>query len=81
MEGVIMGFENIKKICSFSVSNWHLITMLAPYLSKELENGHQICTFFETDMEEMMEEFLSKLTLNQETKEQLLNLNWNNNQG
>lgn len=81
MEGVIMEFENIKKICSFSVSNWHLITMLAPYLSKELENGHQICTFFETDMEEMMEEFLSKLTLNQETKEQLLNLNWNNNQG
>lgn len=76
-----MGFENIKKICSFSVSNWHLITMLAPYLSKELENGHQICTFFETDMEEMMEEFLSKLTLNQETKEQLLNLNWKNNQG
>ena len=76
-----MGVENIKKICSFSVSNWHLITMLAPYLSKELENGHQIYTFFETDMEEMIGEFLLKLTLNQETKEKLSNLNWNSNKG
>ena len=78
MEGVVM---ELKRICSFSVSNWHLVTMLAPYLNKKLEDGHQICTFFETDIEEIMEEFLKKLTLKQETKQQLASLNWHSNKG
>lgn len=81
MGDVRMELKNKKKICSFSVSNWHLITMLAPYLSKALKNEHQICTFFETDMQEIMQEFLSRLTLKLETKQQLASINWHSNKG
>ena len=74
-----MNLKKIKKICSFSVSKWHLVTMLAPYLSKEVENKQQICTYFETDMQDIIEEFLSKLTLNPQDKQELEYLNWHSN--
>ena len=74
-----MELKKVKRICSFSVSNWHLITMIIPYLNKELENEHPICTFFETDMEEIIKEFLKKLTLKNELKNELANLNWSSN--
>ena len=77
----MMRLKNLKKICSFSVSDWHLITMLAPYLSKKLESEEKIYTFFETDMQEIMQKFLSKLTLNSNLKQKLQKLNWNSNKG
>lgn len=76
-----MESKNIKKICSFSVSNWHLITMIVPYLTKQMQEEHQICTFFETNMEELVDEFLSKLTLNETSKQKLKTIYWNSNLG
>ena len=39
--GVIMNLLNndVERLCSFYVSDWHLITMLLPYINKEIKLG------------------------------------------
>lgn len=73
--------QNIKRICSFSVSNWHLVTMLTPYLNEAINAEDEIYTFFETNMEIIIREFLMKLTLNVNTKQKICELNWKNSKG
>lgn len=46
------GTENIEKLCSFYASEWHLTTMLLPYINRELEKNTKIITILEKDIEE-----------------------------
>ena len=32
----------IKKICSFYVSDWHLVTMLLPYINRQIDEKAKI---------------------------------------
>lgn len=66
---------SVKKICSFCVSNWHLVTMLTPYISKKIEKEDMIM-LLEEDMTEITQEFLSKLSLQKEIKEKVECLVW-----
>lgn len=68
--------SNIKKICSFYVSGWHLISMLLPYISKQ--SNKNIINISEENLKELVEVFLSKLNLTMEKQEELLKINWNN---
>ena len=34
------------KLCSFYVSDWHLVTMLLPYLNEEINKENKIVTLF-----------------------------------
>lgn len=38
--------DNIKKICNFYVSDWHLAVMLLPYINKEINKGTKLLLFF-----------------------------------
>ena len=67
----------VEKMCSFCVSNWHLITMLIPYISQKIE-GENILIYLEEDINELIEEFLNKLSYEKELKEKILELNWKN---
>lgn len=69
--------KDIKKVCSFCVSDLHLITMLLPYLNKKLKIQEKVITILEKDLEEQINLVLSRLTLNEEEKLNLLNINWN----
>jgi len=69
--------KNIKKVCSFCVSDWHFITMLIPYLHKKMMEQADIKMCLENSEFEVMRIFLSKLTLKEEEKQQLADLNWN----
>lgn len=69
--------NDIKRICSFCVSDWHFITMLIPHINKKIEAGENVKVYTKQSRFETMRTFLSKLTLNQESKQQLANLNWN----
>lgn len=71
------GNENIKKVCSFCVSDLHLITMLLPYLNKKINDDEKVITILEKDLEEQTELVLSRLTLKEEEKLNLRNINWN----
>lgn len=68
--------ENVKKVCSFCVSDLHLITMLLPYLDRKLKKNESFITVLENDLKEQVKLVLSRLTLNNEDKNKLLNIKW-----
>lgn len=69
--------QSIKKVCSFCVSDLHLVTMLLPYLDKKIKENEKFITISENNLEEQIKLVLSRLTLNSESKNNLLNINWN----
>lgn len=73
-----MGYtnDNIKKICNFYVSDWHLAVMLLPYINKEINEGVKITTIFERNMKDNIETLVGKLNLKNEDR--ILQINWNN---
>lgn len=68
--------DNIKKICNFYVSDWHLVVMLLPYINKEINEGVKITTIFERNMKDNIETLVEKLNLKNENE--ILQINWNN---
>lgn len=67
--------NGVKRICSFCVSNWHLVTMLMPYISQKIENEN-VVMLLEEDMSEIASEFLKHITLEDKLKEMFENLKW-----
>jgi len=41
--------DNLKKLCSFYVSDIHFGTMILPYISKKIEEKNNVYTVFEKD--------------------------------
>ncbi len=71
--------NNIEKLCSFYVSDWHLVTMLLPYINKEINENANIITILENNIEENIKTLIKKLNLKNEQK--ILNINWRNTNG
>ena len=71
-----MGDLKIKRVCGFNVSSIHFSVMILPYINKELEKEKNIITLLECNLEKNIQEILSKITLNNEAKEKIINLNW-----
>lgn len=66
----------IKRVCGFNISSIHFSMMILPYLSKELEEEKNIITILEGNLEKNIKQVVSKITLNKEAKEKILNVNW-----
>lgn len=69
-------FVNIKTVCGFYISRTHLITMILPYLKNELNKNIKFNTILEYSLIENVNDVLSKLILNDNEKEKILDLNW-----
>ncbi len=67
--------NNIKMVCSFYASEWHLVTMLLPNIDKKINKGIKITTILEKSLKNNMETLLKKLKLENESK--ILNIGWN----
>lgn len=67
--------NNVKNMCCFYASNWHLMVMIFTYLKKN--NNTIIKTILEENIENDVEEFITKCNLNKDEKEKLLSINWN----
>lgn len=67
--------KNVSKMCSFYVNGWHLIIMILPYISKEIEKN-QIIIINEENLEVHLKSILDKLNICEEMKEKIINLNW-----
>ena len=66
--------KKMEKLCSFYVSDWHLATMILPYISHKIEENAKIVTILEKGMEEHIKTLVEKLNLkNQNT---ILNISW-----
>lgn len=72
-------FNNIKRVCGFYVSSVHLITMMLPYLKKQIQNKIKIETFLEYNLDKNVNDIVKNITINKEEKENILNINWKNN--
>ena len=70
--------NNIIKICSFYVSDWHLTAMLLPFIEEEIEKKEKLCTIFQRNIEYNMKEILSRIKINERKKEEILNISWKN---
>ena len=68
--------SSTQKVCSFYVSNMHFATMILPFVSKQMEEKTKIVTFFENNYTTNIELVLSKLTISEDRKKELLTLNW-----
>ncbi len=68
--------NNLKKDCSFYVSDFHLLAMILPYINKELNEGKKVVTILEQDLQNEMEILISKMNLKEETKNKIMNINW-----
>lgn len=66
--------KNIKKVCSFYISDWHLVTMLLPNIDKKINKGIKITTITETNLTEKIQTLLDKLKI--KNKEKILNIGW-----
>lgn len=71
--------SNIKNICGFYVSGVHLVTMILPYMKKQIENDIKIETFFEYNLKDNTNKVLKNLIVNDNDKQKILNINWKNN--
>lgn len=71
-----MGDLEIKKVCGFSISSIHFSMMILPYIKKELEKQKEVITILEGNLEKNINQILSKLTITDEEKEKILNINW-----
>lgn len=67
--------SKIKKVCSFYISDWHLVTMLLPNIDKKINKKITITTITETDLTEKIKTLLDKLRI--KNKERILKINWN----
>lgn len=66
----------IKKVCGFNISSIHFSMMILPYINKELEQEKSVITILEGNLEKNIKQVLSKITINNESKEKILNINW-----
>ena len=75
-----MKFEEktLTKICNFYVSDWHLVTMILPYINQKVNEEAKITTILEKDLEQNIKTLLEKLNL--ENKQKILEINWNHNE-
>lgn len=64
-------------MCSFYASDWHLTTMMLPYVAKLAEKDIQIETILEHGIEKNIKELISKLNMKKDLKQKILNINWN----
>ena len=70
--------NDLTKICSFYVSDWHLITMLLPYINNKVNEQTNIAMILENEIKDNVETLVEKLNL--KNKEKILNLNWSSKQ-
>lgn len=68
--------KKVEKLCSFYVSNWHLVTMLLPYINKQIDKNIKIITILENSIEENIKILLERLNLKNE--KEILKINWKN---
>lgn len=60
--------ETLEKICSFYVSEWHMVTMLLPYINKQIENNVNVETILQQEIEKNVTELVSRLHTKNEEK-------------
>lgn len=68
--------EFILKLCGFYVSDWHLITMLLPYINTKIEEKAIIHTILEENISTNVKTLVEKLNI--KNRKNILKIDWKN---
>lgn len=68
--------NQMKKVCGFYVNDWHLTTMILPYVNKELEKENEIITILQNGINKNIEEILTKMNLNEDSNSKIKKIDW-----
>lgn len=68
--------EQIKKVCSFYVNDWHLTTTILPYIYKQIHKNNKIIPILQNGIQTNIQEILSKMNLNKKLNDEILQINW-----
>lgn len=68
--------KDFKKMCSFYVSDVHLITMLLPYIAAKIEERKAVYTLLEDNLKPIVKKLLAKTNLNETLKKEIMNIHW-----
>ena len=66
---------NKKKMCSFFVSEYHLLTMLLPYINEEIVKNKNLIIFTEQDLNDSLKKYLKRN--NKYSSSKIMKLGWN----
>lgn len=67
-----------EKVCAFYASDYHFEMISLPYISKSMEENKNIVILTENNLEDTIGTLVSKINLNEEKKDKILKLDWNN---
>ena len=70
--------NNIEKMYSCYVSEYHLEMILLPFVNQKIENHEEVIIETEQNLENSLKFLLKKMNLKQENKDKILSLSWNN---
>lgn len=65
------------KICAFNVNEFHLMTILMPYIYEAVNEEKKVITFFEKDLQKIYEKVLNTNSLFWKNREKLDEIDWN----
>lgn len=68
---------SLEKICNLYASDFHLCTMLFPFINQNMEQGKEVINIFENNLEENMKTIINRIKMENELKENLLKIEWN----
>ena len=68
-----------KKTCAFYASDYHFEMISLPYINKKLDESKEVIILTENNLKETIKTLVSKINLNQSKKENILKINWENN--
>lgn len=69
--------QDIEKMCSFYVSDFHLEMILVPYLNQKIDNKEEIKILTEKNLQDSVNVLLSRINMSEDKKQIILNLGWN----
>lgn len=72
--------SNMKKMCSFCVSDWHMATTILPYVKEKTENDEKVISIFEKGIEGNIIELLKRMGIDKSTKNKIAGIDWETKQ-
>ncbi len=67
---------NTQKICSFYISEFHLLTILLPYINEKILEKRKIAVILQKDISENVENYLKNVRNINLDNEKIINIGW-----
>lgn len=67
---------NDEKICNFYANEVHLGVTIVPFVANIIKEHSKVCTILNTNINNEVENIISKINIDENLKNEILNINW-----